>query len=87
MYVYQFFEKPILNSPYSYPGRHWELDASGQPTQKIKDERRKAKKQKGMGVQASLIPRAFNYDARSTDFDKPSWGLIAVKVINHLGMR
>lgn len=20
-----FFEKPILNSPYAYPGRHWEL--------------------------------------------------------------
>ncbi|MFM2405800.1 MAG: hypothetical protein RL223_3680 [Pseudomonadota bacterium] len=54
-----FFEKPILNSPYDYPGRHWELDESGQPTQKIKDERRKAefitpipkaKKQKGMGI-------------------------------------
>jgi len=28
----QFFEKPILNSPYEYPGRHWELDADGQPT-------------------------------------------------------
>src|SRR5438445_570757 len=22
-----FFERPILNSPYEYPGRHWELDA------------------------------------------------------------
>ncbi len=20
-----FFEQPILNSPYAYPGRHWEL--------------------------------------------------------------
>ena len=27
----QFFEKPILNSPYGYPVRHWELDAEGQP--------------------------------------------------------
>ena len=26
-----FFERPILNSPYAYPGRHWELDADGQP--------------------------------------------------------
>ena len=26
----QFFEKPILNSPYYYPGRHWELDPEGQ---------------------------------------------------------
>jgi type III restriction enzyme len=37
-----FFEKPILNSPYEYPGRHWELDASGQPTQQIVAARRKA---------------------------------------------
>ena len=22
----QFFERPILNSPYEYPVRHWELD-------------------------------------------------------------
>ncbi len=37
-----FFEQPILNSPYECPGRHWELDAQGQPTQKILDERRRA---------------------------------------------
>ncbi len=28
----QFFEQPILNSPYEYPARHWELDDQGQPT-------------------------------------------------------
>ncbi len=39
----QFFEKPILNSPYEYPGRHWELDDTGQPTQQIVDRRREAK--------------------------------------------
>jgi len=38
----QFFEKPILNSPYEYPSRHWELDASGQPTNRIVDNRRRA---------------------------------------------
>jgi type III restriction enzyme len=36
----QFFEKPILNSPYAYPSRHWELDETGQPTQKIIERRR-----------------------------------------------
>ena len=36
-----FFEQPILNSPYEYPSRHWELDESGQPTNKIEPERRK----------------------------------------------
>jgi len=30
-----FFDQPILNSPYAYPSQHWELDAQGQPTQKI----------------------------------------------------
>jgi type III restriction enzyme len=37
-----FFTQPILNSPYSYPGRHWELDATGQPTMRITDCRRSA---------------------------------------------
>jgi len=36
----QFFEKPILNSPYAYPALHWELDSTGQPTQKIIESRR-----------------------------------------------
>lgn len=38
----QFFEKPILNSPYDYPERHWELDDQGQPTQQIIESRRRA---------------------------------------------
>lgn len=37
-----FFEHPILNSPYEYPNRHWELDADGQPTQRIVENRRLA---------------------------------------------
>ena len=37
-----FFDQPILNSPYNYPVRHWELDSTGQPTQKIIDARRQA---------------------------------------------
>jgi type III restriction enzyme len=37
-----FFDQPILNSPYQYPDRHWELDSTGQPTQKIIDSRRQA---------------------------------------------
>ncbi len=58
-----FFEKPILNSPYAYPARHWELDKQGQPTQQIIDRRRRAefitpipqaKKQKGKPKQESL---------------------------------
>lgn len=38
----QFFEKPILNSPYHRPTKHWELDKNGLPTQKIIAQRRPA---------------------------------------------
>lgn len=37
-----FFDHPILNSPYDYPARYWELDESGQPTQKVIENRRRA---------------------------------------------
>ncbi len=60
----RFFERPILNSPYRYPVRHWELDASGQPTQRIVESRRRAefitpipkpKKQKSAPQQDALL--------------------------------
>ena len=59
-----FFETPILNGPYAYPMKHWELDDQGQPTQKIITKRRlaefitpipKAKKQKGKASQQEII--------------------------------
>jgi type III restriction enzyme len=37
----QFFERPILNSPYAFPGRHWEL-VDGQPTNRIIEFRRRS---------------------------------------------
>ena len=60
----QFFERPILNSPYEYPSRHWDLDEQGQPTQRIIERRRRAefitpipkpKKHKGSAEQGSLL--------------------------------
>src|SRR5213594_2249591 len=59
-----FFERPILNSPYERPQRHWELDDQGQPTQKIIESRRRAefitpipkpKKRKGGSDQRRII--------------------------------
>lgn len=59
-----FFDHPILNSPYAYPARHWELDENGQPTQKVIEHRRRAefitpipkpKKQKGSDKQRSFV--------------------------------
>ena len=37
-----FHEQPILNSPYKYPARNWELDRDGQPTERIIETRRGA---------------------------------------------
>ena len=37
-----FFEQPILNSPYEYPCRHWELDQDRQPTDRPIEIRREA---------------------------------------------
>lgn len=60
----QFFEQPILNSPYERPSRHWELDEQGQPTGPIIETRRRAdfvtpipkpKKRKGAGTQAQFV--------------------------------
>ena len=59
-----FFEKPILNSPYEYPLRHWELDKDGQPTHKIIERRRvaefitpipKPKKRRASRVQQQIV--------------------------------
>ena len=59
-----FFDHPILNSPYEYPQRHWELDSQGQPTQQVLDRRRRAefitpipkpKKRKQARQQAEMV--------------------------------
>ena len=60
----RFFEEPILNSPYTCPAQHWELDASGQPTNRIVENRRRAefitpipkpKKRRGEAQQRELV--------------------------------
>ena len=60
----RFFDQPILNSPYAYPARHWELDEHGQPTQHILETRRvarfitpipKPRKRKNQGAQRQII--------------------------------
>ena len=60
----RFFERPILNSPYAHPARHWELDSQGQPTGRIIEARRaaqfitpipKPKKHKTSAAQERLV--------------------------------
>jgi len=77
----RFFEQPVLNSPYAYPIRHWELDDDGQPTQQIIESRRRAefitpipspRKRKGKAQQQalfaehSLTTAGQQYDTTST---------------------
>ncbi len=59
-----FFDHPILNSPYAYPARHWELDNEGQPTQQLLESRRRAafitpipqpRKRKGSTAQQQIV--------------------------------
>jgi type III restriction enzyme len=80
----QFFEKPILNSPYDYPARHWEL-VEGQPTQQIIESRRRAefvtpipkpKKQKG-GKSADLFDESMGLSAGEQKYDP-------ISIINEL---
>ena len=58
----QFFNRPILNSPYECPARHWELDESGQPTNRILKSRRQVsfvtpipKPRKSKSAQQALV--------------------------------
>jgi superfamily I DNA/RNA helicase len=63
------FEHPVINSPYEYSDRHWELDDKGQQTQKIIERRRlasfvtptpKPKKQRGKAAEADQPNLLFN---------------------------
>lgn len=77
-----FFEKPILNSPYAYPSRHWELDEHGQPTQQIVDRRRKAefitpipKPRKRKGAQQQLdivVDEGLGLSSQKQQYEKSS---------------
>ena len=78
----RFFEQAILNSPYDYPSRHWELDASGQPTNRILPERRKVefitpipKPKKRKGVQREMV---FDAAAQALETETQQYGLTAL---------
>jgi type III restriction enzyme len=73
-----FFEKPILNSPYDYPLRHWELDEEGQPTQRIIETRRRAefitpipkpRKRKGPSQSALVFDEGMGLSTQERQYD------------------
>ncbi len=73
-----FFERPIINSPYEYPSRHWELDDSGQPTDRILGHRRrvsfitpipKSKKHKQAQPALPLDEDAGGFDTKNQQYE------------------
>ena len=64
----RFFDRPILNSPYEYPSRHWELDEGGQPTSRILDSRRRVSF-------ITPIPKPKKRGQREMDFDEAAQAL------------
>ena len=77
-----FFDHPILNSPYAIPTRHWELDASGQPTQEILPIRRRAdfitpipkpkKRKKAAGQEAFVFDEGKGLSTKEQQYDPTS---------------
>lgn len=76
-----FFEEPILNSPYEYPGRHWELDGDNQPTNRILGSRRpvsyitpvpKPKKQRGQKQQEMVFDEGHGLSTEEQQYDQTS---------------
>jgi type III restriction enzyme len=78
----QFFKQPILNSPYEYPTRHWELNDDGQPTNKFKESRRRAefitpipkpKKRKQPAQKEMVFDEGKGLSTKEQQYDSQSW--------------
>ena len=70
-----FFEKPVLNSPYACPDRHWQLE-NGQPTGVIVERRRRAefitpipRPRKQTGRQADLLDESLGLSRDGQKYD------------------
>lgn len=73
-----FFEKPILNSPYLMPARHWEMDDEGRPTDRVIESRRRselisampqAKSKKSGGTQSEMELSAKGLEGLGVEFN------------------
>jgi type III restriction enzyme len=76
-----FFDHPILNSPYDCPDRHWELDETGQPTQRTVERRRpaefitpipKPKKRKAKAQQQFVFDEGKGLSTQAQQYDVTS---------------
>tara|TARA_R110002073_G_scaffold118918_5_gene259348 strand:+ start:299688 stop:302756 length:3069 start_codon:yes stop_codon:yes gene_type:complete len=76
----EFFNRPILNSPYTCPTKHWELDSSGQPSTQVIERRRrvdlvtpipKPKKQNG-GQKEIVFDEGMGLSTEAQQYDPTS---------------
>src|ERR1700731_811664 len=76
-----FFDHPIISSPYECPTRHWELDETGQPTQKVIERRRSAKfitpipkpkKRKAAAQSGFVFDEGKGLSTKEQQYDPPS---------------
>ena len=83
----RFFDRPILNSPYEYPSRHWELDESGQPTSRILDRRRRVSFITPIPRPKKRGQRAMVFDAAAQALEAEGQQYELMEVINELRRR
>ncbi len=84
---HRFFDRPILNSPYEYPSRHWELDESGQPTSRILDHRRHASFITPIPSPKKRGQRALVFDEASRALETENQQYELMEMINELRRR
>ena len=70
-----FAEQPILNSPYEYPRRHWEMEG-GVPTDRLVESRRRAEyimpvpPASRTAQQAAMVVGAAEYSTAEQEYDR-----------------
>ncbi len=75
----EFFQKPVINSPYGYPARHWVLDERGLPSGEVAEGRRRAE------FITPVPPSKRQKGARTEElFDDPESRYSPIPIINEL---
>ena len=83
----EFFGQPILNSPYEYPARHWELDPAGQPTGQIVNERRGASFLTPIPTAKGQAQKALEFDETASALETEAKQYELMALINGLRRR
>ena len=81
-----FYEQPILNSPYERPAQHWELDENRRPTHKALEGRRPADFITPIPPprRQSREQRAMEFDARAAALGDDGQQYELIAIINNL---